>query len=456
MGDFHRLRGPSVRAMKALPAIRTAVFLSVLFLLVYGGTSWITAQRHDVGSMFFEWERHIPFVPLMIVPYMSIDLFFIGAPFLCSSDRERGTFARRITLAILIAGACFLAFPLRFSFERPHTTGWLGAVFDSFREMDRPFNQLPSLHIALRTILADTYARHARGSLRWLLLVWFSLIGFSTVLTYQHHVVDVAGGFLVAALCFYVYREKQPATAVMPNHRVGMVYLTGTVLMVVIACVLRPWGVLLIWPATSLGIVAFGYFKGGASIYRKQGGLLPRAAKVMLAPCLLGQQLSLLYYRRQCRAWDEVTPGVFIGRVLNDAEANEVIQQGVTAVLDLTGEFSEASPLLKLAYLNVAVLDLTAPTREQFAQAVSFIGGQCQTGCVYVHCKIGYSRSAAVVLAWLIVSGRASSTDEATAMLRKVRPSVVIRPEIIPAVVDFVTTARKGLLGLALTTSLKR
>ena len=46
-------------------------------------------------------------------------------------------------------------FPLRFSFERPHTTGWLGAVFDSFHEMDRPFNQLPSLHIALRTILAD-------------------------------------------------------------------------------------------------------------------------------------------------------------------------------------------------------------------------------------------------------------------------------------------------------------
>jgi hypothetical protein len=58
-----------------------------------------------------------------------------------------------------------------------------------------------------------------------------------------------------------------------------------------------------------------------------------------------------------------------------------------------------------------------------------------------------------VVPAWLIVSGRASSTDETTAMLRKVRPSVVIRPEIIPVVVDFVTTARKGLLGLALTTS---
>jgi hypothetical protein len=71
-------------------------------------------------------------------------------------------------------------------------------------------------------------------------------------------------------------------------------------------------------------------------------------------------------------------------------------------------------------------------------------------GCVYVHCKIGYSRSAAVVLAWLIVSGRASSTHEATAMLRKVRPSVVIRPEIVPAVAAFVTAFMKddaGVLG---------
>ncbi len=65
----------------------------------------------------------------------------------------------------------------------------------------------------------------------------------------------------------------------------------------------------------------------------------------MLAPVLLGQQLSLLYYRRQCRPWDEAAPGVLIGRQLTDAEAAEAIRTGVTAVLDLTGEFSEAAPL---------------------------------------------------------------------------------------------------------------
>ncbi|MES2920974.1 MAG: phosphatase PAP2/dual specificity phosphatase family protein [Verrucomicrobiota bacterium] len=426
--------------MRFIPAIRTSALLSILFLVVYGATNTITSWRHDVGSMYFEWERHIPFLPWMVIPYLSIDLFFVAAPFLCSSDDERHTFARRITTAILIAAVCFLLFPLKFSFERPQMSGWLGAVFDWFRTMDKPFNEMPSLHIALRTILAGVYARHTKGVVRWLLLVWFSLIGLSTVFTYQHHVMDVAGGFLLGILCIYLHREGDHPASVVPNRRVGGYYLTGAVLLAVCAWVLRPWGIVLLWPATSFGIVAYGYFKGGAGIYRKEDGRISWQSQVVLAPGLLGQQLSLLHYQRQCQAWDAVVPGVLIGRVLNGEEANEAVQHGVTAVLDLTGEFSEVGPFLKLNYLNVPVLDLTAPTRDQFKQAVNFIDAQSREGCVYVHCKIGYSRSAAVVMAWLIKSGRASSTDEATAVLRRVRPSVVIRPEIVPAVTDFVTS----------------
>src|SRR5947208_1240177 len=84
------------------PAAATSAFLSVLFLIVYGGCNWLAAQRSDVGSWCFERERYIPFVPLLIVPYMSIDQFFIGAPFLCTADGERRIFARRIGFAILL------------------------------------------------------------------------------------------------------------------------------------------------------------------------------------------------------------------------------------------------------------------------------------------------------------------------------------------------------------------
>jgi protein phosphatase len=49
---------------------------------------------------------------------------------------------------------------------------------------------------------------------------------------------------------------------------------------------------------------------------------------------------------------------------------------------------------------------------------------------VLVHCKAGYSRSAALVAAWLLSTGRATKVDEATEMIRTARPNVVIRPEI--------------------------
>src|SRR5262245_54560708 len=86
--------------VKRSRALVVSAGLSVLFLIVYGGCNWITARRADVGTFYFEWERKIPFVPFFILPYMSIDLLFVVAPFLCRTDRELSIFAKRIAAAI--------------------------------------------------------------------------------------------------------------------------------------------------------------------------------------------------------------------------------------------------------------------------------------------------------------------------------------------------------------------
>jgi membrane-associated phospholipid phosphatase len=205
--------------MKILRRAAASVFLSLLFLVVYGGCNWFTSLRADVGVLYFEWERHIPFVPWMIVPYMSIDIFFLLAPFVCRTEEEVCALVKRIVFAIIIAGVCFLLFPLRFALERPPVSGWLGLVFDAFRSFDQPYNLLPSLHITLRTILAFVYAQNSRGIWRAISHIWFSLIGFSTVLTYQHHVVDVVGGFILAGYCFYLFRETSSKLSVMSQVR---------------------------------------------------------------------------------------------------------------------------------------------------------------------------------------------------------------------------------------------
>jgi hypothetical protein len=373
----------------------------------------------------------------MIVPYWSIDLFFMASFFVCRGRGELATLGRRIGLAILVAGACFVVMPLRLCFPRPEIDGVPGALFALLRSFDQTYNLCPSLHIALRTILVDTYARHSQGPWRAAVHVWFGLIGVSTVLTYQHQVVDVIGGFLLSALVFYACRERRELLPVVENQRVGVCYGTACLVSAAVGVVTWPWGGLLLWPALSLGIVTSAYFGAGPGVFRKQDGRLPLSARLVLGPCLLGQRLSLLYYRRQCRAWDQAAPGVWIGGQLSDREAAAAVRQGVTAVLDLTAEFSEARPFLATAYRNVPILDLTAPTAEQLAEGVSFIREHATCGLVYVHCKLGYSRSAAVVGAYLLASGQAAGAEEATAALRRARPTLVVRAEALEALRRF-------------------
>ena len=154
-------------------------------------------------------------MPFFILPYMSIDLFFIVAPFLCRTDRELSILAKRIAAAIIIAGICFLLFPLRFAFPQPHVDGWLGALFDWFRGLDAPYNLLPSLHAALMLILLDIYSHQLRGFIRVVTMIWFVLIALSPVLTYQHHIIDIVGGFVLAVFCLWLFRW--PDLSSLPN-----------------------------------------------------------------------------------------------------------------------------------------------------------------------------------------------------------------------------------------------
>src|SRR5439155_17411517 len=126
-----------------------------------------------------------------------------------------------------------------------------------------------------------------------------------------------------------------------------------------------------------------------------------------------------------------------IGRALTALEAAAAVRDGVTAVLDLTAEFSESAPFRATTYRNLPVLDLTAPTPDQLHEAVAFLAEEAAKGTVYLHCKIGYSRSAAVAGAYLLAGREAATVEEAVARLRKVRPSIVIRPEVMEALRAF-------------------
>src|SRR6187431_606426 len=102
MGNLHRVAGAAPPGLSWRRAI-SATLLAILFLAIYGATNWLTSLRPDVPTWHFGWELAIPFVPLMILPYLSLDLFYLGAPFLCRNEAELKTFERRVTFAIVVA-----------------------------------------------------------------------------------------------------------------------------------------------------------------------------------------------------------------------------------------------------------------------------------------------------------------------------------------------------------------
>ena len=128
--------------------------LAPLFYLTYGVANHLAAGRTGVPVVVFGWERQIPFLAWTIIPYWSINLFYGASLFVCETRRELDTHGRRLLTAQAIAVACFLLFPLRFSFEKPAIEpGLAGFKFDALLSFDKPYNQAPSLHIALLVIL---------------------------------------------------------------------------------------------------------------------------------------------------------------------------------------------------------------------------------------------------------------------------------------------------------------
>jgi Dual specificity phosphatase, catalytic domain len=445
MGHVHRFdRAQDGLTMKEAPvrpvaALSVSAGLSLLFVAVYGTTNWLASLRSDVPVFFFSWERSIPFVPFFSLPYLSIDLFFVAAPFICRSVAEIRTLALRIIAAIAVAGLCFVIVPLRCAFPPVTLHGWFGSVFASFLALDRPHNLLPSLHATLGLILFDLYFRRTRDVARAAIGIWFFLIALSPLLTHQHHVADIVTGMALAGYCFYVFRaERGPLNFIRPRCGLAMLYLGAAIpLFAAAAFDPRRWAVLG-WVAISLVLVSAAYFGMGPRIFRKRSdGTMSLSSLFALGPCIFGQFLSLVYYRRKTSVYTRITPATLIGRRPNQQEAAELRGSGVTAVLDLGAELPEVPALRSLNYLCVPILDLTAPTPEQLDLAARFISAEAERGQVYVHCKIGYSRSAAAIAAYLLFSQQAQTVIDSIALIRRLRPGIVMSRAALKALEEF-------------------
>jgi len=223
---------PGSRPRYAWSHLRRFALLSLLiaaeFALVFYGADWLTARRPLRLHAYTDAELAIPLVPVMVVPYMTMYVIFPFAPFVLRNTADLERFAAALARVIAIAGVAFLLLPAEPGFAPVSTAGsiwhpWLQLA----ATVSRRYDLVPSLHVALFTVAAGVYARRASARVRALLGVWLAVVAASTVLTHQHHLLDVVTGLLLGAWGARV-ATRAPAASREPRQAVAVLDHEGS------------------------------------------------------------------------------------------------------------------------------------------------------------------------------------------------------------------------------------
>lgn len=462
------------------PTLKTSLLklalVGMLFYASYGLSNHYAASLAYVPEIAFAWERGIPFWAWTIVPYWSLNLMYAAVFFLCRDTREQNCYVARLVSAQIVATTCFMLFPLHFGWPKPPTDGLWGVMFDSLVAFDLPYNQSPSLHIALSIIVGAFYWTRF-PKIRLPILLWQSLIALSVLTTYQHHFIDVPTGALLGWLVLWAIPQRgvspfrrRSLSVVQPDNQTGrlktneesfaktreasfceaktnsasfrkaktspatrsreikiaMLYLAGAVLSALPSLFGGAW-LWMLWVSVSLSVVAFAYLTGNAAVFQKQAdGRLSAAATVLLLPYLVGVRLNMVYWLRGKAKTARVRDDVLIGSVSG-------ISDNLPAVLDVCAEYPH--PRYRGVYRVLPLLDMVAPSENDLVQAASLLEVlRRQHGKVLTCCALGYGRSAAVVLTWLLVYGGCRDLAQATAELKQARSQMVLPLETAKAV----------------------
>ncbi|QIL82080.1 phosphatase PAP2/dual specificity phosphatase family protein [Diaphorobacter sp. HDW4A] len=414
--------------------------LAPFFFLTYGFANQYASGLADVRAIVFAWEKHIPLWPWTIVPYWSIDLFYGLSLLLCWSRFELRQQALRLFTAQVISIACFVLFPLKFSFERPPLEGFFGLWFDVLMGFDKPFNQAPSLHIVLLIILWDFYRRHVSAGWVWLVHLWCALIGLSVLTTWQHHFIDLPTGLLVGALCMWLYPlsvkspfEKDAMRVRTAWHvKLGGWYLLASVLLTAAAFTCGGGWLWLLYPAVSLLLVALAYLLVRPHCFQKQeDGAMAVASVLLFAPYFVGAWINSRAWTRahaedsRVGEWQDMS--VHLGRIPSARDA-----AAYDALFDCAAELPVTHhPAAYAQHLSLDMVTLSAEQLVSGAERLDALIAAHRPRKLLVFCALGYSRSAAVLCAWLITTGRVDSVDTAVKLIQQARPWVVLRAEQI-------------------------
>lgn len=378
-----------------------AIYCLLLFQFTYPFTAVYASGLAVVPSFVFDFEQHIPFIPWMILPYMSSGLFFCIVPFYCGEKKELLCYAKRFTFVTLIAALCFLVVPLRFSFDRPQVENPLFTIFFSFlTEYDSPFNQTPSLHVAYACLFWSVLRWRFNGWKKIILGFWILMMGLGTLTVYQHHVIDLLTAFILIQLTFLLFpnataQSAQRMTIANTYYLIGWIF---TLLSLLCEAYVLPL-IVFAWIAFVCFAVGYSYQRNNTGFLKDHQGRIPLIKKVFYAPYQFAYSLMWRFFRKRNHPLlMELLPRCYVGPRLSDSELVALGLSRDLVVFDLAAELEEVRLLGAMRkYYSLPLLDI-AEVDVQYARVIidamlSAYRNLDEHENMVIHCTMGYSRS---------------------------------------------------------------
>ena len=193
---------PSARPLTLGRFLFQAVTLAGIMLLSLSLYLIVLKWRGPTASVttVTAWDERIPFLPdwvwIYLVPYL-VGPVAVGV-------LTRDTFLWYIRRGLLLVGLTlliFIAFPTR-TVRPPQTDLGDGPTARLYRSMvaidEPPANAAPSLHVSLTCLLAWGLVRDF-PRWWWIAFTGTGLVWLATLLTWQHHLIDVATGAVLGS-----------------------------------------------------------------------------------------------------------------------------------------------------------------------------------------------------------------------------------------------------------------
>jgi membrane-associated phospholipid phosphatase len=198
---------PETRQLKQ--RLMLAGWFLIYFYALYGGAAYAARFIPWRVMVGFDFELHIPFIPISALIYLSLNLLMMLALFVI---REMLRF-RKLLLVLVVQTAIAVVFFILLPAENNyplHTDDPVDIFFTIADTLNLTNNEVPSLHVCFAITLAIVLSHYGRMWHKWFFYLWAAAIALSTMTMHEHNLIDLIGGAALAIPGVWYWRKPAP------------------------------------------------------------------------------------------------------------------------------------------------------------------------------------------------------------------------------------------------------